>query len=177
MKPIEIYTDGACQGNPGRGGWSCIVYDKEANALKYAMEGEEEDWTLTETTNNRMEIHGLLHALYLATTWYSNDVCIIYCDSSYCVNMFNEWINSWASNGWTNSKKEIVKNFDLVKKLYEYKKIDFPNFHVVKCKGHTEDDIGNQLADAYAVSHYTGNASKIVEILKKNNIKNEIPSI
>jgi ribonuclease HI len=96
-------------------------------------------------------------------------VCLIYSDSAYCVNMFNDWISTWASNGWTNSKKEIVKNYDLVKKLYEYKKIDFPNFQVLKIKGHA-DNIGNELADAYAVSAYTSDASKLAKILKENDI-------
>ena len=154
MKPIEIYTDGACQGNPGRGGWSCIVYDKEANALKYAMEGEEEDWTLTETTNNRMEIHGLLHALYLATTWYSNDVCIIYCDSSYCVNMFNEWIFSWERNDWKRSKNQEILNLDLIKEYWNLYQQGY-RIDLRKIKGHAGHP-GNELADALATGKIKG---------------------
>ena len=84
--------------------------------------------------------------------------------------MFNDWINNWAKNGWTNSKKEIVKNFDLVKKLYEYKKIDFPNFQVLKIEGHNSSNIGNELADAYAVSEKDNNSTKLVKIIKENEI-------
>lgn len=165
MKTIEIFTDGACGGNPGPGGWATIRYDKETNTITDAYSS----FRIEDTTNNRMEIEALLQALVLATTKYKNDVCLIYSDSAYCVNMFNDWINTWASNGWTNSKKEIVKNYDLVKKLYEYKKIDFPNFQVLKIKGHA-DNIGNELADAYAVSAYTSDASKLAKILKENDI-------
>ena len=175
-KIIEFYCDGACSGNPGNGAWSCIGYDKENKIIYEAYIGYEDGYdgihaeTYKDTTNNRMEIKGLLHALKLATTKYKDKVCLIYCDSAYCVNMFNDWIHTWAGNGWTNSKKEIVKNFDLVKQLYEYSKIDFPNFQVIKTVGHQKENIGNELADAYAISAKTGDGSKLAKIIKENNI-------
>ena len=173
---IELFTDGACSGNPGPGAWSCINYNRNTNTIYDAFVGYEDGYdgihaeTYRDTTNNRMEIKGLLYALKLATTKYKDNVCLIYCDSAYCVNMFNEWISTWASNDWTNSKKEIVKNFDLVKQLYEYKKIDFPNFQVLKVAGHTTHNIGNQLADAYAVSGKNGDGTKLAKIIKDNEI-------
>lgn len=95
-KEITLFCDGACSGNPGIGGWSCINYDSAANTIWDAYTGGEETYIAEhliqkkETTNNRMEIMGLLKALDLATNKYSDCYCIIYCDSAYCVNMFNK---------------------------------------------------------------------------------------
>lgn len=165
---ITMFTDGACSGNPGIGAWSCIVYDDDCRIIYDAIVGKDEpDWQ--ETTNNRMEIKGLLQALELATTKYKNDKCIIYCDSAYCVNMFNSWLRTWASNNWIGSNKQQVKNLDLVKQLYKFATIEFPNFQVIKTKGH-DNILGNELADAYAVAHKCGDASKLAKILKENDI-------
>jgi len=174
-KRIKLYTDGACAGNPGIGGWSCINYDAENNTIWDAYTGGEETYMdghliqKAETTNNRMEIKGLLQALELATTKYKDCDVIIYCDSSYVVNTFNEWIFNWARNNWINSSKEQVKNLDLIKQLYVYASKEFPNYGVYKIIGHN-NEIGNELADAYAVAERSGNATKLAKILKENNI-------
>lgn len=167
-KRINLYTDGACAGNPGIGGWSCINYDAAANTIWDAYTGKD-DIDKPITTNNRMELKGLLKALELATTKYKNCDVVIYCDSAYVVNAFNEWIYSWVRNNWINSSKEPVKNLDLFKEIYEYTKIEFPNFGVYKVAGHN-NEIGNELADAYAVAEKCGDASKLAKILKENNI-------
>ena len=170
---FNIFTDGACSGNPGIGGWSCIAYNN--NIITDAYTGSENLYInghlvqKKETTNNRMEIMGLLKALELATTKYKNKICLIHCDSSYCVNLFNQWIKTWASNNWINSEKKEVKNLDLIKQLYEYTKIDFPNFQILKVKGHN-NILGNELADAYAIAEKNGDATKLAKILKENNI-------
>ena len=166
IKTVELYTDGACSGNPGIGGWSCVCYNSETNVITDAWMGKDDQY---ETTNNRMELRGILKALELATTKYKDYFVTIYSDSIYVVNTFNEWITSWAGNNWTNSKKELVKNFDLIKQLYEYKKIDFPNFQILKIAGHNHN-IGNELADAYAVAEKSGDATKLAKIIKENNI-------
>lgn len=163
-KRIKLYTDGACAGNPGPGAWSCVNYDAENNTIWDAFMGREE-----ETTNNRMEIKGLLQALELAATKYKDCDVIIYCDSLYVVNTFNEWIFNWARNDWINSSKEQVKNLDLIKELYTYANKEFPNYGVYKIIGHN-NEIGNELADAYAVAERSGNATKLAKILKENNI-------
>ena len=174
-KQIKLYTDGACAGNPGIGGWSCVHYDAENNTIWDAYTGGEETYMeghliqKKETTNNRMEIMALLKALELAATKYKDCDVIIYCDSSYVVNTFNEWIFNWARNNWINSSKEQVKNLDLILKLYEYAKKEFPNYGVYKIAGHN-NEIGNELADAYAVAERSGNASKLAKILKENDI-------
>lgn len=172
---IKIYTDGACSGNPGPGGWSCVVYDDDCRIITDAYTGSEGAYMeghliqRKDTTNNRMEIMGLLKALDLAVNKYNDYCCIIYCDSAYCVNMFNEWIKTWAANNWINSSKQEVKNLDLVKKLYEYTKIDFPNFSVYKIDGHN-NHIGNELADAYAIAEKSGDGTKLAKIIKENDI-------
>lgn len=122
-----------------------------------------------ETTNNRMEIKGLLQALELAVTKYKDCDVIIYSDSSYVVNIFNKWIHNWARNNWINSSKEQVKNLDLIKLLYDYTKQDFPNYVVYKITGHN-NELGNELADAYAIAEKSGNATKLAKILKENDI-------
>lgn len=167
-KIVRLYTDGACSGNPGIGAWSCVNYDAENNTIWDAYMGKD-DPEYQETTNNRMELKGLLKALELADTKYKNCDVIIYSDSSYVVNIFNEWIYSWARNNWINSSKEQVKNLDLIKQIYEYTKKEFPNYGVYKIAGHN-NEIGNELADAYAVAHKSGNATKLAKIIKENNI-------
>lgn len=116
-----------------------------------------------------MELKGLLKALELATTKYKDYDVVIYCDSAYVVNAFNEWIYSWARNNWINSSKEEVKNLDLIKLLYDYAKQDFPNYVVYKIAGHN-NELGNELADAYAIAEKSGNATKLAKILKENDI-------
>lgn len=178
-KEIHIYTDGACSGNPGIGGWSCIRYEEDTNTIYDAFTGGEETYMnghliqKKETTNNRMELKGLLQALELATTKYKNDKVIIYSDSSYCVNTFNEWIKTWAANNWINSSKQEVKNLDLIKQLYKYTLINFPNFVVYKINGHY-DILGNELADAYAIAEKNGNAKKLAKIIMENKITLEV---
>lgn len=167
-KIIRLYTDGACSGNPGIGGWSCVNYDAENNTIWDAYTGQD-DWDKPETTNNRMELKGLIQALELATTKYKDCDVLIYSDSTYVVNTFNEWIRGWARNNWINSSKEPVKNLDLMKIIYNYAIAEFPNYGVYKVKGHN-NELGNELADAYAVAAKNSDATKLAKILKENNI-------
>ena len=149
------YSDGACSGNPGPGGWGLISilnyvsYNGEEDIktiIPIIMEsycGQEEN-----TTNNRMEMQAVLKCMELAAADPDNNY-ICYCDSAYVVNMCNDWIRKWAQNGWQNSKKQTVENLDLVKKIYNYLNTDFFNFQLVKCAGHS-GVLGNELADALA---------------------------
>lgn len=161
---IRLYTDGACSGNPGVGGWSCVRYDAETNTIYDAYGANS-----SETTNNRMELRGLLQALRIAASKYADCDVLIYSDSAYVVNMYNEWIFTWAKNNWITSSKEEVKNLDLVKEIYEYAKAEFPNYGVYKVKGHN-NELGNELADAYAVAAKFSDVSKLAKILKENDI-------
>lgn len=107
-REITIYTDGACSGNPGAGGWAAVLMhgDRQKEISGYAPL----------TTNQRMELMAVIEALKAlkVTGWKVN----IYTDSAYIVNAFKQnWIKNWQKNGWKNSKKEPVANQDLWQEL------------------------------------------------------------
>lgn len=132
MKEVTIYTDGACSGNPGPGGWGAILIYGEN---KKEISGGEK-----ETTNNIMEITAVIESLKLLK--YPCDVKL-YSDSAYVVNAFNNnWIESWQKNGWVNSKKEEVKNKELWKELIELTKTH--NVTFIKVKGHSDNEFNNR---------------------------------
>jgi ribonuclease HI len=132
---LTIFTDGACQGNPGPGGWAWAVAPE---GQPFGAGGE------ARSTNQRMEIMAVLEALR------SNDGEItIVSDSTYVVNCFRDrWWVRWQSNGWRNSKKEPVANTDLWKPLVELYQVRQPAFRWVK--GHSGDPM-NDLVDRLAV--------------------------
>lgn len=100
---ITIYTDGACSGNPGAGGWGAVLLYKE-HVKK--ISGNEKD-----TTNNRMELKAVIESLR-AVKKSSIDI-IVYTDSKYVQNGIMEWIHGWKKNGWKNAAKKPIKNVDL----------------------------------------------------------------
>lgn len=170
-----FYTDGACSGNPGPGGFGVI----EINECQIRKRDQWGNWTTNfienhieyiyneqceQTTNNREELKAILHVFKLAAADPDNKY-VIYSDSAYAVNMINSWIWTWSKNNWKNSKKQIVENIDLVKELYNYLNINFFNCQVLKCDGH-RGNVGNELADALA----TNNSNKFDKIIKQNNI-------
>ena len=104
---IKIYTDGACKGNPGIGGWGALLVHNEQSIEIF--DGE------LETTNNRMELKAVIEALNHAISM--NDVVQIYTDSSYVQKGIKEWILNWKKNGWRSSNKRPVKNQDLWQEL------------------------------------------------------------
>lgn len=132
MKEVTIYTDGACSGNPGPGGWGAI--------LMFQGKQKEISGGAKNTTNNIMEMTAVIEALKML-----KEECIveIYSDSAYVVNAFNEnWIEGWIAKGWQNSKKEPVKNKELWQEL-----ISLTNKHKVtfiKVKGHSTDELNNR---------------------------------
>lgn len=153
---VYIYCDGASKGNPGPGGFGVCVLEDILVTNVYSKQYEN-------ITNNQAELRGLIWALALATTKYPDQKVTILSDSAYCVNMFNDWIHTWAGNNWKNSKKQTVENLELVQKLYEYAKIDFPLYSVEKVCGHV-GIIGNEIADAAA----SNNQAKLEKIFKEN---------
>lgn len=100
---IEIYTDGACSGNPGAGGWGAVLLYKEH--IKKISGGEKD------TTNNRMELKAVIESLR-AIKKATADI-IVYTDSKYVQNGIMEWIHGWKKNGWKNAAKKPIKNVDL----------------------------------------------------------------
>lgn len=109
MKRVEIFTDGACSGNPGAGGWGAIL---RYNQVEKELSGGEAD-----TTNNRMELTAVISALQAL-----KEPCNItlYTDSRYVMDGIEKWIVVWKQNGWkTANKKSAVKNLELWQKLDE----------------------------------------------------------
>lgn len=153
---IEIYCDGSSRGNPGDGGFGVAVIKNNQLLEAYGKQYEN-------ITNNQGELMGLIWALYLATNDYKNEKVVIYSDSRYCVSTFNEWIRGWARNNWINSKKEQVKNIDLMKIIYNYAIIEFPNFAVERVPGHA-GVLGNEIADALA----SKNQAKLAKIFDEH---------
>ncbi|ADQ46217.1 Ribonuclease H [Caldicellulosiruptor kronotskyensis 2002] len=143
MKEVTIYTDGACSGNPGPGGWCAILIYK---GIKKVLKGFEKY-----TTNNRMELKAVVEALKAL-----KEPCkvVIYSDSAYIVNAINQnWIEKWQKNGWKTSEKEEVKNIDLWNELVELMKIHKVTFE--KVKGHADNELNN-LCDRIARSMIKG---------------------
>jgi ribonuclease HI len=136
MKYI-IYTDGACSGNPGPGGWGAIILDEEENQI--SLSGKEKS-----TTNNRMELMAPIMALKKIKK--SSEITI-YTDSTYLKDGITIWINNWKKNGWINSNKKPVKNKDLWVNLNNLtkKKIIFWKW----VKAHSGNKF-NELADKLA---------------------------
>jgi ribonuclease HI len=132
MKKVEIYTDGACSGNPGNGGWGAILiyggHEKE-------ISGFEEN-----TTNNKMELTAAIKALDSLKEPCSVD---LYSDSAYLINGFlKDWVEKWKSNGWINSSKEEVKNKELWETLDGLNVKHRINW--IKVKGHADDEYNNR---------------------------------
>jgi len=139
---VIIYTDGACSGNPGAGGWAAVLMlgDKRRE-----ISGGEAD-----TTNNRMELMAAIEALVALKVPCEVQ---LYSDSAYLVNAFNQhWLDNWRKNGWRNANKEEVKNIDLWEKLTELTKAHRITF--VKVKGHADNEWNNR-CDELARSEIT----------------------
>ena len=141
MKVLDIYTDGACSGNPGYGGYCAILI---YNGVEKVVSGSE-----SETTNNRMELLAVIQGLSAL-----KEPCEVnlYSDSRYVVDAFNEnWIESWQLSGWKTASKKQVKNIDLWEKLLQLTKVHKVNF--IKVKGHSDNEYNNR-CDKIAVEEY-----------------------
>ena len=137
MNEVTIYTDGACSGNPGKGGWGAIlIYAKE----KKYMSGSKQL-----TTNNQMELTATIEALK-AILKPSN--IALYTDSQYVKNGITSWIFNWKKNGWKTANKKPVANKDLWIELEKY--VDFHSVNWFWVKGHSGVHY-NEIADELAV--------------------------
>jgi ribonuclease HI len=132
-----IYTDGACSGNPGPGGWGAVILDQKKKQDN--ISGKEKI-----TTNNRMELMAPIMALKKIKF---NSKVIIYTDSTYVKNGITEWIKKWEKNGWKNANKKMVKNKDLWIELDNLNKKNKVTWKWVK--GHSTNKYNN-LADELA---------------------------
>ena len=132
MEKVTIYTDGACSGNPGPGGWAAVlIYNENRKEISGGKK---------ETTNNIMELTAVIEALKLLK--YPCEVDL-YSDSAYVVNGFNQgWIYNWKKNNWKTSSKEPVKNKELWQELYSLTKEHDVTF--IKVKGHSDNEYNNR---------------------------------
>ena len=133
----KIYTDGACSGNPGPGGWGAVIFDQDDKQKN--ISGSEKN-----TTNNRME---LLAAIMSLKKIKANSEVVIFTDSTYVKNGITEWMKNWKKNGWKNSNKKPVKNKDLWVKLDKLCEANSVSWKWVK--GHSTNEFNN-LADELA---------------------------
>lgn len=132
MREVTIYTDGACSGNPGPGGWGAVlIYGEHIKEMSGAQPN---------TTNNRMELQAAIEALSVL-----KEACkvTLYSDSAYLVNCFQQgWYKGWLKNGWKNSKGQPVENQDLWKELLML--MDIHQVTFVKVKGHADNKWNNR---------------------------------
>ncbi len=141
MKKVSIYTDGACSGNPGNGGYCAILV---FNGMEKVVSGFEK-----ETTNNRMELLAVIKGLSALKESCEVD---LFSDSQYVVDAFNQkWIEGWIANGFKTSNKKPVKNVDLWQELLNLMHLHKVNF--IKVKGHADNEYNNR-CDKIAVEEY-----------------------
>ena len=142
MKLVEIYTDGACKGNPGPGGWGAVL----------RMGAHEKDLSghAPATTNNRMEMTAVIEALTALTAPCEVQ---LYTDSRYVIDGITKWIFGWQKNGWKNAAKKPVLNSDLWLALVEAKRPHKVSWNWVKGhSGHPENERADQLASDAAMA-------------------------
>ena len=141
MKELKIYTDGACSGNPGKGGYCAILI---YNGKEKIVSGSELD-----TTNNRMELLAVIRGLQTLKVPCSVE---LFSDSQCVIDAFNKgWITNWQKNDWKTSSKTQVKNRDLWEELLRLLSVHLVRF--VKVKGHSDNEYNNR-CDQIAVSEY-----------------------
>ena len=134
---IKIFTDGACKGNPGKGGWGALIIDNNEEIEIYGGS--------LNTTNNRMELLATINAL----KFYDDSKIIeLYTDSKYVQNGITDWIDNWKKNGWLNASKKPVKNIELWKELDAMSKFHKGDWFWVKGhSNHRENDLADALAN------------------------------
>lgn len=111
---VEIYTDGGCSGNPGKGAWAFVIVDQERRAVLVAQSGLN-----PQTTNNRMELQAVIEALLTIRQFTTDGSLPLYTDSQYVQKGITVWIHTWMQNNWRSKNKKAIKNVDLWQRLYQ----------------------------------------------------------
>ena len=149
-----IYTDGSAHPNPGPGGFGVVVVDNNKNLL-YAYNKQFDN----KVTNNEMELKAILFSfLNYGVNIYNEDnfnkeIPIVYSDSNYCVQTFNEWMFSWEKKGWIKSDKQTPENLDLIQAYYNWYNKGY-RIDLKKVKGHAGNK-WNEVADQLATGKLT----------------------
>lgn len=146
MKQVEIFTDGACKGNPGPGGWGVLL--RKGKHEKEMSGGE------PATTNNRMEMRAVIEGLNALIEPCEVD---LYTDSKYVVDGITKWVHGWKKRGWVNASKKPVRNEDLWHDLIEAELRHKVTWHWVRGhNGHVENERVDKLASDAAERWATG---------------------
>lgn len=152
-KMLEIYTDGSAHPNPGPGGFGVVVLDKDKNKCH-------NNYTLVKlynkqfdkTTNNEQELKAILYAFFnygiIPNDGFDTNIPIVYSDSAYAVNTFNDWMFKWANNNWRKSDKSVPENLELIQAYYNWYQKGY-RINLQKIKGHAGNQ-WNELADKLA---------------------------
>ncbi|MBE9231973.1 ribonuclease HI [Cuspidothrix issatschenkoi LEGE 03284] len=152
----SIYTDGACTGNPGPGGWGTVVYFNDGSVHEMGDSSQH-------TTNNKMEMQAAIAALEFFKSSGQNQPISLHTDSEYLINCVTKWVKGWKKNGWKKSDGKPVQNQDLLETLDEL------NSKLVKweyVKGHS-GNIGNERCDAIARSFANGKIPKLQQLVSQ----------
>lgn len=162
---VTIYTDGACSGNPGPGGYAAIIMVQDSKKEIYGAEKN--------TTNNRMELMAAIEGLKVLKRPCE---VTLYSDSAYLVNAYNNgWIYGWKKNDWKNSSKEPVKNIDLWQELEELRKVHMVTF--IKVKGHADNEFNNRCDELAVDAIHKLQSGEISEQSSKENVIQENTNI
>ena len=148
------YTDGSCTGNGksvNEGGYGVVVLDDNQNLITtYSKRNQN-------TTNNREEIRAILYVMLTAGVYVGSgdwsEIPVVYSDSAYCVNTFNDWMFRWAQNNWVKSDKKVPENLDLIQAYYEHYTKGY-RIDLRKVQGHAGNK-WNELADKLATGKIT----------------------
>jgi ribonuclease HI len=135
-EPVEVYTDGACRGNPGPGGWGVLLRSRRRERELLGAERA--------TTNNRMELTAVIRAL---EALHRRCVVRVYTDSQYVQKGISQWVRDWKRRGWRTAARQPVKNIDLWQRLDALAQSHDIEWHWVR--GHSGHE-GNERADALA---------------------------
>lgn len=161
-----LYTDGACLGNPGAGGWGVVVYFTDGSV--YELGG-----AVPNTTNNRMELQAAIKALQIFRACQQNDPITLYTDSEYVIKGITQWIQGWKRKHWKTSQGKAVLNQDLWKALDQLNDIQIRWQHV---RGHS-GNIGNERCDAIAFSFASGQFPQLEQASPFLSELNPLPNL
>ena len=151
MKHI-MYTDGACSGNPGKGGWAFAFI--EGGQVVHSAYGLENP-----TTNNKMELTAIIEALtYILNTKGTQQTVVIHTDSTYCMNSMTDWVHGWKKRNWTKANGRPIENPELIQQLYQLCYASDLSVEWVKVKAHLapshkQYDPHNDFVDRLATKH------------------------